>query len=81
MILPPTLLPCPFCGATPVPGKRGLGGQHLIHCPSCHADGPPARTPQDAAALWNRRPYRDAVKESQRAREMDKLFNPKEMQA
>lgn len=80
MILPPALLPCPFCGATPVPGKRGLGGQHLVHCPSCHADGPPARTPQDAAAKYNHRPYRDAVMASAAARladDLDPLFNPK----
>lgn len=75
-----TLLPCPFCGnPDPYTGKRGLGGQHLIHCSKCGASGPPAQNISDAAAKWNRRPYREAVRASQQAREkteFDQLFNP-----
>lgn len=63
-----TLLPCPFCGnADPYTGQRGVGNQHLIHCTKCGASGPPAKTVTDAAARWNRRPYREAVKASREA--------------
>jgi len=78
------LLPCPFCAnPDPYTGQRGLGGQSLVHCTKCGASGPPAKNITDAAALWNRRPYRDAVKASQQARtkdEFDRLFNPEKAQ-
>ena len=81
MILPPALLPCPFCSAPAVPAHQD--GQHFIKCPACRATGPNAKTAPDAAAKWNRRPYRDAVRASAQARtkdEFDRLFNPEKAQ-
>jgi uncharacterized Zn finger protein (UPF0148 family) len=80
----PRLTACPYCSSPLVsPGRKGQGGQWVVRCNSCGAEGPPAATREEAEAKWNRRPrfeaYREAVKASQEAREMDKLFNP-EMQ-
>ncbi len=73
------LLPCPYCSesAQLKPIRPELTGPwHVIKCMSCGATGPIAKSVPDAAAKYNRRPYREAVKASQQAREMNKLFNP-----
>lgn len=77
MILPARLTGCPYCSSPlAYPGRKGTGGQHVVRCSSCGAEGPPAATQAEAEQKWNRRPYREAVKASQETREMEKLFNP-----
>lgn len=85
MILPSALTGCPYCSSPLVyPGRKGAGGQHVVRCSSCGAEGPPAQSQAESEQKWNRRPYRIAVQASQQARqkeELDPLFNPEEMNA
>lgn len=78
MILPARLTGCPYCSSPlAYPGRKGQGGQYVVRCSSCGAEGPPAATREEAEQRWNRRPYRDAVRASQQVRtdeEINQLF-------
>ena len=70
------LLPCPYC-AEHEKLKPVRNAQHMVKCLSCGATGPTAQSVSDAAAAWNRRPYREAIKASAAARtdeEINELF-------
>lgn len=53
------LEPCPFCGETELELQEAANPSYqlvkFIACPSCHTDGPPGHSEDDAVARWNRR--------------------------
>lgn len=56
------VIPCPFCGATPVTAADVIGdGEYgdekpfQATCPTCAARGPRDDTPEGAAARWDTR--------------------------
>jgi Lar family restriction alleviation protein len=48
------LLPCPFCGATPVCQMSGYANE-CVRCDDCSAWGPAMPTISGAIIAWNRR--------------------------
>lgn len=46
----PKIEPCPFCGNPDVRQHRAC-----VECKRCGADGPSARTPEEAVEKWNQR--------------------------
>jgi Lar family restriction alleviation protein len=51
------LLPCPFCGGSPVFRSEMLLGKEYwrVKCPYCFAGTHNENTPEEAAEEWNRR--------------------------
>jgi Lar family restriction alleviation protein len=49
------LAPCPFCNSNSHMAKSDYTDFSFAVCSVCGAYGPPAATPEEAAALWNRR--------------------------
>jgi Lar family restriction alleviation protein len=45
---------CPFCGKNQATYAFG-GTAKLVRCEVCNAEGPRARTEEEALLLWNRR--------------------------
>lgn len=59
---------CPFCGGNPEIislSKTPPYGRTFVLCPSCGSTGPAARR-DVAIQAWNKRPERDALRESWR---------------
>ena len=50
-----TLKECPFCKETKQIYLSEEPGDRCIECYKCGATGPYAKTPEEAAKLWNRR--------------------------
>lgn len=61
-----SLLPCPFCGGEPIPGKTLRDGYEVeradpdawaysIRCRACGAEGGWAKSDSGARRLWNMR--------------------------
>ena len=54
--LPPSLLPCPFCGGDPAWGEgeqKTKYGNEQVYCSTCYAVTPPEGTKAEAARNWN----------------------------
>lgn len=49
------LLPCPFCGLEDSVEVSASPGYCFARCKNCEAEGPFARTKEEAIELWNRR--------------------------
>lgn len=55
------LCPCPFCGSPEIFVNQDLQGRCWVVCeaPACGVTGPARPTPGEAAAAWNRRPFKE----------------------
>ncbi len=54
--MPEPLKSCPFCGSDNVRNEAAPASAHFATCLFCYADGPTARTLEEAGERWNRRP-------------------------
>ena len=63
------LKPCPFCNGThSINVINFFTGDSFRKCDICGAEAPEAKTPKEAAKVWNTRPAEDA-----KDREIEKL--------
>ena len=57
------LEPCPFCNGThSINVINFFTGDSYRKCDICGAEAPEAKTPEEAAKVWNTRPAEDALK-------------------
>ena len=53
---PTSLKPCPFCGSPdPQPIRETPSAYTIVVCQECGAQGPSAKTPEEAIEAWKQR--------------------------
>jgi len=65
--MPDKLLPCPFCGATPLFHPVEINEIYFEKCFSCGAEGPSEYGEALALQRWNSRPLDSALRSACRA--------------